>query len=307
MSSILTKDYLLGLPDKSKVKGFVYIRTYNEVPKKTGNGTYITGVVDCIGTVPFKVWSGEAFDTMKEFDHIGKVCEIVALINDYNGVKSIVIDEINRFPVTDLKAIDFMNKKYNPEELWSAMTKTLRDKCSQEALDVFRRIIEPILDRFMNEFAAISHHDACVNGLLAHTQRVVKLTQIIKFYPSINETISQDALFIGAALHDIGKVLEYNNGAISNDGKYMNHLTLGLTLVMPHKEFIIEKKGIEFYDTLLSVIQQHHGEYGERPKTLAAYLIHKLDALEAEFTDISEAITGNTTDVIKCGDFILRV
>ena len=50
-------------------------------------------------------------------------------------------------------------------------------------------VMNPIKERFKIEFAAIAHHDACVSGLVAHTCKVVRVAQIIKFYPVLMKGI----------------------------------------------------------------------------------------------------------------------
>lgn len=303
---ILTRESVMALSNNTKVEGLVFVRSYVEKPTQNNNSTYYMGTAEGLGQIQFKVWQGEAFDEMKTNDYSNKVCHIFAKVNDYNGVKSLVVDKIEPYAGDDLSMLDFLEKKYDTATLWTSLNTRLKTDCSPEAVEIFNMIMEPIKDRFEVEFAAVNHHDNCVSGLLAHTSKVAKIAQIIKFYPVLLESVTIDALMVGCAIHDIGKVLEYNNGSISNTGKILNHLSLGLGLVMPFKDKIVELKGELFYDTLLSVIQQHHGEYGEHPKTLAAYLVHLFDCLESKLTDTSESIQNALTDTVKCEDFYLR-
>ena len=129
----------------------------------------------------------------------------------------------------------------------------------------------------------------------------------MKFYEAIDKTIDKDILFVSAALHDIGKVLEYNTGAITPIGMRMSHLTLGVGLVSKFEKEIINIKGADFYDSLISVIQQHHGEFGERPRTLVAYIINIIDGLEAQLTDINDMVSSATTSQVKLGEYKLSL
>ena len=139
----------------------------------------------------------------------------------------------------------------------------------------------------MTEFAAVWHHDNCKAGLLAHTTKVVRMASLIRMYPEITKKISPDVLFIGCALHDIGKVYEYGLGAVTDEGKVLSHHTFGVLFCASHKKDIVEALGRDGYRLLLSIIEQHHGEYGERPRTVAAYVVHRLDMLESVLTSVN--------------------
>lgn len=247
----------------------------------------------------FKVWGGNTLNSMKEVSLQGTICHIHAELNEYAGMKSLIIKDCSAYTGDELSIMDFLDRKYDGEDMYNRITKLITNNCSDEAAKVFSIVMNPIEERFKNEFAAIAHHDACVNGLVAHTCKVVRVAQIIKFCPELIKGIDPDVLYVGCALHDIGKTIEYKNGSITEIGKLMSHLTLGLDLIKPYKEQIIALKGERYYNDLLSVIQQHHGEYGERPRTLAAYVISIVDGIEARLTDINEATAQATSGMVK--------
>lgn len=308
MATIITKEWFNNAPNNEPFNGLLLIRNYAEKPTSNNASTFISGVGEGLGSIQFKVWQSDtAFDKMKSDDYKGCICVVKGNVNEYNGTKSLIILDVDKYAGTDVQTYDFMEKKYDEPYLWDSMVNILNKNCSPEAVSIFLTVMNPIEAKFRKEYAAVSHHDACVNGLLAHTCKLVKIAQIMMYYPVLKDSVTYDAIFLGCALHDIGKVLEYSNGSVSELGKTLNHLTLGLTLIMPHKEYIINLKGKEFYDTLMSVIQQHHGEYGERPKTLAAYLVHVFDMLESRLTDASDAVSNSLTDVIKVDDFYLHI
>lgn len=301
---ILLRDDLLSYTNETSVEGYVYINNYTTQQAKN-NTTYIVGTMSCSGNIQFKVWSGATHNSMVENPVSNKICKIKGKVNEYNGSKSIVFDTCVPYEGTELEIDDFLEHKYDSEDLFKKLHKMIENNCTAEALSIFDTVISPIKDRFCKEFAASFHHDACAGGLVAHTFKTVKLVQIMKFYDTISEVVDKDLLFVAAALHDIGKVLEYNTGVVSSIGMQMSHLTLGVELLKPHEEYIVTKKGRDFYNGLLSVIQQHHGEYGERPRTLVAYLIHLVDGLEAQLTDINDAVESALTRQIKIEDYKL--
>lgn len=304
-SDMLNKKSLMDLDNGTVVNGYVYIRDYTIMPMKSG-GSYIGGHIECLGTMPFKVWPSPTFNEMQANDYTNSICKINAEINDYAGTRSLILKIVSKYDGDDVNIESFFEHKYNINEMWTGLRSILEKNCTPEAVQVFDLLISgETKERFVKEFAAIYHHDNCYNGLLAHSWKVVRLTQIVKFYPTIQNVLDKDALFVGAAIHDIGKILEYHNGTITPEGRMMSHLTLGVFLIIPLKDRIIELKGKKFYDDLISIVQQHHNEFGERSRTLIAYIIHKVDMLDAQLTSIQESIENATSDEIKVDDLKL--
>ena len=303
-NEILQKEELLGLPNDSSIAGYVYINNYNQQPTKNGT-TYLVGTISCIGSMSFKVWSGPTHDDMLLNSVAGLICRINGKISEYNGAKQVIIETCVPYTGTELEVDDFLEHKYDSKKMFEMLHTILSTRCTKEGVELFDTIIEPIKDRFCKEYAAISHHDACPSGLLAHTLKTVRLVQILKFYPKLDKVIDKDLLFLSAALHDIGKIREYNTGNITEIGMKMSHLTLGVEMLQLFEEYIVSVKGRDFYDSLISVIQQHHGEYGERPRTLLAYLIHIIDGLEAQLTDIDDTVESALNNQVRIADYKL--
>lgn len=302
---MLDKKSVMTLTNGTIVNGLVYVKDYTKLPTKNGSN-YIGGTLECIGAIPFKVWPGETFNKMMADSYEKTICKVNAEVNDYNGTRSLIIKLIEKADGTDIGCEAFFERRYDANELWTGLTNILHSNCSPQAIEVFNMVISgEVKDRFVKEFAAIYHHDNCYNGLLAHSTKVTRLAQILKFYPTLQKVIDKDTLFVGAAIHDVGKILEYSNGGISPEGKMMSHLTLGIFLVAPYKDRIVQLKGAKFYDDLMSIISQHHNEWGERPRTLIAYIIHIIDKLEAQLTTIQELVMSSTSDDIKLEDLKL--
>ena len=45
-----------------------------------------------------------------------------------------------------------------------------------------------------------------------------------------------------------------------------------------------------FYLELIAIISQHHGEFGERPKTVYAYLVHVIDLLDSRVSGLQKKL-----------------
>lgn len=301
-TDILRKQVISTEPDGTIIDGYGFVRGYNVSPTKTG-GTYINGSVECVGGVQFKVWSSDpAYTMLTSDDFTNTICKIHAQVNDYGGQRSLIIKEISKYDGTDADESDFLYSKYDINDLATRLNNIINKYCSREASQVYVEVMTPIWDRFTKEFAASFHHDSCVNGLLAHTEKVTAMAKVINNYPTLMQAIDPDVLFVGCCLHDIGKVLEYNNGVVTNLGKIMSHPTIGIFMLAQHKDRIVELKGEDYYNKLVSIIQQHHAEFGERPRTLAAYIVSILDSTEAKLTDIQEQVEQSTTNQIKITD-----
>lgn len=292
---ILVKNELMTMNDQSKVQGYVYIKNYSIQPTKNG-GAYIGGNLEAKGTLPFKVWSGAGcFSDMSANNYNETICMVDAKVNIYGGAYSLILENCRAVDMRNFEydVSDFYQEKYNAESFWNNLCATLKKHLSANAYKVFEIVVSgDVKDAFMKEFAAISHHDAYASGLLAHTTKVVKLATIVKMYPDIVRIIGNDLLFLGSALHDIGKTREYRNGVISEEGKRISHLTSGILMLEVHKDEIVELMGEDFYIDLLSVISQHHGEYADPPRTVASAVINQIDCLDSHLTSLNEMLEG---------------
>ena len=294
---ILSKKDLVKKNDGEYVRGVVFIRNYTKQPTRNG-GVYLAGNLSCVGDMQFKVWSGNScFDEMSNKDLQGKICLVSGNVNVYNGSYSLIL---NSCEVIDsgFSELDFYEEKYNVDKWYGHLVKDLKKNVSDEAFEIFNLIMsdKEVENCFLNEFAAVHHHDNCKSGLLAHTVKVVRIMTILQIYPEISNRVTPDVLFLGAALHDIGKIMEYDKGCVSPMGKRVSHLTWGIILLDTYRSKIIELKGEEFYYDLLSIISQHHGDYGERPRTLGALIVHFIDCLESNLSSLNQSLEGVEKD-----------
>lgn len=308
MKILKKEDIIKGSP---LIQGYCLVGSYSEQPTKNGS-TYLNGVLHADGEVPFKVWRGSAFEQIKQGGYENEVCEIRGKRNEWNGQVSVIVEGISP-PLTEeqlselgLSKSSFMCCRYDTVRLLKNLYDGVKKLVSEEAYDVFEYVMNKLpVERFITEFAAVYHHDNCVGGLLAHTWKVVKLASVLKLYPELYDRVDTDVLFVGAALHDIGKVVEYSNGTMSEMGKLLDHSTHGIIMLHLAQEYIEEQKGRDFYKRLLSVVAQHHGEYGARPRTLEAFLVHKFDMLDSELTSLNETVLQSDGSQVVCGDYKL--
>ena len=292
--NILNVNDIQSLADKTPIQGLVLIKDYSKLPTKTPGKYYLGGVLEAQGSLSFKVWQGTCYNVLLESDFRNKICFIEGSVNEWQGTRSLVIQEVSEvspeyLTENDIKPTDFVSCKYSVDKYFSLLTNVLQSNLSEEAMSIFTTLIndDTITEaKFKYEFGSLHHHDNCNGGLLAHTTKVVRLASIISMYPNITSKVNKDLLYLGCAIHDIGKVYEYNHGLISSQGKYISHLTSGILLLDKYREDIVMLMGEDFFYSLMSIVSQHHGEYGEKPRTIAAYVIHILDLLDTNLTTL---------------------
>ena len=302
---MLVKSDLDALVDGTKFETVALIKAYDVRPTKSG-GKYIDGVLEIKGSVGFKVWAGVVFDELDKYDYCNSICKISGYVNEFNGIKSLVLTGIMAVKEGVYSPSDFFEDRYDSDSYWEAFNKLIEKTCSQEGVTIFRKVMEVVGDRFKVEFAARGHHDAYKGGLLAHTYKeTLLMSKVLKLYKTIISTLDTDLLILGCALHDIGKVMEYTNGTIVGNGLIVSHHTFGVEMLVGCKEFIVGVKSEEFYYRLLAVVEQHHGEYEETPRTIEAYLVHLVDNLESKFQSVSESLEGGT-GVVNIDSFKLH-
>lgn len=159
-----------------------------------------------------------------------------------------------------------------------------------EAVDTALEIINDYAPTFFEEYASRSVHDAKEGGLAVHTSKVFTTMYDLVFngaYSYILSAVNEDALIIGAIIHDIGKTMEYANGR-NGEFYYVSHNILGVELLVNARELLVGRYGEDTYYRIMSIIGQHHGEFGERPQTIEAYVIHLADMLEARLQILNE-------------------
>ena len=286
---LYSKD-LEALVDGSPIETIALVKGYELKPAKNGTN-YIDGVVEMKGSVAFKMWSdGISFKDMQKYDFSDTVCSIKGKVNVYNGVKSLILTDVKALEEGSYNKSDFFEDVYDVEIYWTAFRNLVAKNCSAEAFNIFKEVMkDEQLATFKTEFAAKSHHDAVKSGLLAHTYKVTYImSKLIPLYTQLRLDLDTDILILGCAFHDIGKVKEYSNGVVKDNGLLVSHHTFGVEILYKYKNYIVSNKSEEFYYRLLSVIEQHHGEYGEAPRTVDAYLVHLADFVESKFQVVNE-------------------
>lgn len=287
MSDVLKSVDVLAKNSYDSVEGIALIKEYSV--KKTKNGKdYIDGVLQIGGAVKFKIWSGATCSSFISEDYSGCICDIRGRVDEYQGVKSVVIEDC--IAVEGYTNNQFMEVVYNKEWYWTSLCQLLDANLTDKGKQFINTIFyddKELTERFKEEFCAKSHHDNCLSGLLAHSYKMlVMLHYILPYYQTIteldgeNKEYRKDLLYLGVVLHDIGKTKEMEYGVYQPNSS-VSHRFFGAEWLAKHRDFIIDLYDEKWYYDLVSVMLQHHGEYGDPCRTWASYIVHLIDIFES--------------------------
>lgn len=320
---LLNKEEILQQADKELVKGISILSSY--APQTAKNGKeYYNGTLKAQGNLEFKVWGGQLFDQLKAEDYQGVPVYIEAEVNVWNDTKSLILKKVVAVDVDDL-GIDITPldpTKYDIAANEKEFYTLLKEELSPNGFELFKRVYNRIRKEFRSEYAAVKIHDAYRGGLLAHTLKMLKVLRFIwNTYPNIRENMNKDLVFIGLSVHDMGKILEYNNGT-RTEIAFATHNFLGQEILFEFKKDIVEGfeapvKGSEetlsvepfgndFYYRLQAIIQQHHGEFGEPCHTIESYLVHLVDMFESRLEIFEESLPFTGSISIDFGKYRLE-
>lgn len=292
---ILSMEVIKGMSDGELVSGLMYLKDYTKKPTKNG-GFFIDGTSEVKGAIQFKAWGNSvAFSKMDEEDYTDHVVWVNGKVNLFGGAISLIIDDLNAVEAesSGITEADFFYSKYNGKAYMEAIRKSLVKMAGEKALKAFNILIGDIEESFIQEFAAKGHHDNCRSGLVAHTYKVLYIGKVLKMYQNIMTFEgTTDLLYLGCAIHDIGKTVEYKNGSVVGLGRICSHHTFGVEMLMKHKDELISLYDEEFFYRLCAIVEQHHGEFEESPRTFEAYIIHLIDKFESDLQFIDQSLEG---------------
>lgn len=252
---------------------------------------------------PFKIWESDVYDIILEYGTGIYVVETVG--SEFRGAYLTVTD-VDIYPGTMITQDDFLAgiPRYKLEEMLADVAAELMQRGTSEKcwkLVDFTLRQEDLEDRFMVEGAAIKHHDNIVGGLANHTIKMLRiLSALLVNNPQLVE--SADLLTYSIFMHDIGKVFEYRDLATS-EYWYANHRVRGIEFLCHLKDKVIAYYDEEFYRQVQSVIAGHHGPYGDPPTTVAATIVHYIDVLESQTTELISQQQAASGDRLRHPDF----
>lgn len=152
--------------------------TNGKEPKPKFSGFVVNG-----DELSFQVWKNlPAFVFLEKEKHVAG--ETVVRIEYELGRYGMVINRME--PVDGYNPDDFIDYRYDiNDEIRQFCTALKESGATQKATNIIGSLLgfkerNDVYNRFCQEFAALSHHDNCRTGLLAHTTKCLKIYNGIK-------------------------------------------------------------------------------------------------------------------------------
>lgn len=283
--------------------GSVLINHQPQIRSGKRNDFMLGRFVNGADSVEFKIWEERTYRPV--LNHGVGIYQVEVEGSEYNG-SYLTVRKIGIESDKNIKMSDFLQAL--PEETIlnlkaDAYTAAAAAGVTQKALDLLDDLLnDPELEgRFWLEGAAVRHHDNQVRGLAHHSLKMLEiLATLLKRQPLLQA--HADLLAIGVVLHDIGKVWEYDNLTMS-EYWYSNHRARGLEYLACRKDKIIGTYDEKFYRHLQAIILGHHGDFGDRPTTVACAVVHYIDTLESQVTGMLEELQRSPDERIFIKDW----
>ena len=271
-------------------------------PRSYKRGTWFSFVVtDKTGEIGVKYWGGDNKDRVKRLYDSFKVGDVLQIrlgnVEIYEDKPQISINEtsggLRRCSPSEYDVADFIPSldKKRIDELYGI----LKDEVENVGNDQLKALLKSFFDdsKFVKDFihspSAITHHHNYVGGNLEHAVGVLRLClNICDMYPGID----RDLLVVGAILHDVGKLKEYQVTAAidkTGEGNFIGHIVMGDRWIR-EKILGLRKNGKDFdvdlENRICHLILSHHGryEYGSPrlPMILEACILHQADLMDSQ-------------------------
>lgn len=266
-------------------------------PKSGANGrAYLNAELrDATGVIACKQW--DYAGTIHE--QVGNIIKIKGRVDEYRGALQLIIDQSRTLMKADDPDLTALLPVANidAQAVMTAIIGQIEAFADEDYKKICLKIFEDERDGIMSVPAAKTVHHAYIHGLLEHIYTMLRAADAVcRLYPIINKSL----LMSGVLLHDLGKLREYNlspTGLVteySTQGQLIGHPVLGAAQVMQvsGELGVPEEKSILLSHLLLS----HHAEpeYGAAvvPRIPEAFMLHHLDALDAEMFQCAEAMSG---------------
>ena len=281
---------------------FAMIKELNEKKDKNGNGYLdLTVIGSDKNEYPAKLWR---FENNGSFA-VDDVVEIEYTVDNYKGKTQLNITSIKKAPEEMIK--DFVpSSDYEGSSVFSILLNKINAFNDTDLKAIVSKIILEKREQLEVYPAAYRLHHAMVGGLMLHTASIVEVAEkLCTVYPNIN----RELLLSGAILHDVAKTFEMSTSktglcnGYTVGGELIGHLVKGAMYI----EETAKSLGIdnEKVTLLEHMVLSHHGvpEYGSpvRPMFLEAVILSKLDDLDATIFEIN-----NATQKIEPGNFTDR-
>ena len=287
----------------------LFVVRFTKGIRQTRNGKYFfeAKIQDVNGEAMLKYWGSSDKERVKEVYNSVKEDSVIyaeGRVSEFNGKIDFSVTEgkLKVLSKGEYDISDFIRKSERDlEEMYSELKKHIDSVQDQELKRILAEFFndKEFVEKFKGAPAAMYIHHGWDSGLLEHTLTVLNIClELTKTHSDLDK----DLLIAGAALHDIGKIEEFEVTTqikVTDKGNLLGHVTLGvqaLTRVLDRLSISESTK-----NKLLHIMISHHGkvENGapKPPMTPEALLIAKADDLDASLATMLDAQkTAQTND-----------
>ncbi len=278
----------------------IYLCVERQVLKAKNGKDYISvKLQDKTMICDAKVW--DINNNIEDFS-VGEFVKIDATAAVFRDNIQLNIKRLRKANKGEYEQSDYIPvSKFDIEEMYEEF-KTFIDEMDDQWIkrlaSEFFIFDKKIVAAFKQHSAAKSVHHTFAGGILEHTLGMLRLAKnIADNYPIINRSF----LYIGAMLHDIGKLKELSDFPVveyTDEGQLIGHIVIGVEWV---SEKVREIDGFpkELEDQIKHLIISHHGylEFGspKKPEMLEAVVLHYIDNIDAKIK-MFEMILDNSNE-----------
>ena len=268
---------------------------------KDGNPYYKTSFRDSKSSAQAILWrENRLFNECEQFWKVGRFYKIRGLVRNTNYGRQLDILRI-REVTRDDKADGFDKNKCRPASSIppeSLAAEILGIVSRQAGKTPLTRLVQKIFkDRRLSLYetsASRFHHRVYVGGLLEHTLSVIKLAIFIADHyrasdPRLAKTINKPLIVVGAALHDIGKILDTQMTPAGPkrtiEGDLIGHAALGVRIARKYGEEVKVDEGILARLEHIILTHSRFPDWGAPfpPASLEAMIVHYADYVDSTF------------------------
>lgn len=257
----------------------------------------LKGTVVYLGkTMDFIVWDKTLQSIFNTRSFVGVIVLVSGTVTSYKDQLSLTVSSMS---------LDhgFMNKgaffkSIDVDKGYGVFDSFVNTNITDSGMYIINEFFEntKLLEQFKTAWAASRMHDAQVGGLLNHTTKMLNIAKtIITNDPRLSPY--SDLVYLGIIFHDIGKIKEYGLGGSRTSISFVGHRTFGVEMLTPFKNLFVSVYGEEFYYRLIDIVVGHHGDFNDKPSTVWGYIVHWIDLLESQTTNIFDRLEVNDVDI----------
>ena len=271
----------------------VFVAVINESIAKTGSTFVRMTLKDGFTEVVANMFATDKNTLAENGVKEGTVISAKINVSEFRGAKSFRVDTASpctdeRFPVSSFVKTPPLDADVMFDEIIAMLksSENTYDGKYTPLCDLAVAILTHFKERFKTSSAAVSMHHNMKSGLIYHTYRMVKTADAVC---GIYGDLDRELLLCATALHDIGKIHEYNTNEFgeaefTSQGVLLGHLYMGASIIRNYStkgNYNPEKVLL-----LIHMILSHHGtmEFGavKPPAFAEAFVLFYIDNLDAK-------------------------